>query len=152
MRALAGVLGALALVLTSTASAHETLYEVRRGTAIAVKVYFADGEALAYKAYEVYSPSDPEIPYQKGRTDREGWVAFVPSGPGKWRVKVVDDTGHGLDVEVDAAPGAVETKAPEGGASVGGVAFALRPLVGLVAIGALFAMLFVFYRRKGVTR
>ena len=70
------------------ALAHETLHEVERGKAIAVKAYFADGEVLAYTAYEVYSPADPKIPYQKGRTDRSGWLAFVPDAPGKWRVKV----------------------------------------------------------------
>jgi len=141
---LALVAGALGLA-AAPALAHETLHEIQRGKAVAVKAYFADGEVLAYRAYEVYSPADSEIPYQKGRTDRSGWVAFVPDAPGKWRVKVIDDTGHGLDVQIDAgAPGA----SPPAGA-VSSSAFALRPLLGLAAIGAVFAALFLGYRRKG---
>jgi nickel transport protein len=140
------LVGLLALA-ARPAEAHETLHEVARGKAIAVKAWFADGEVLAYTAFEVYSPADPRIPYQKGRTDRGGWLAFVPDAPGKWRVKVIDDTGHGLDLLVDAeAP--VAAQAPGAGAA-SSIAFVLRPLVGLAAIGAVFTALFLAYRRKG---
>jgi len=144
---------AAALLCAVPASAHETLHEIQRGKAIALKAYFADGEVLAYTAYEVYSPSDPRIPYQKGRTDRGGWLAFVPDAPGKWRVKVIDDTGHGLDVQLDAeAQGAAAAVAqPPSGGAPDRIAFVLRPLLGLAAIGAVFAALYFTYRRKGTT-
>jgi len=133
----------------SRAAAHETLHEVARGRAIAVKAYFADGEVLAYTAYEVYSPSDPKIPYQKGRTDRSGWLAFVPDAPGKWRVKVIDETGHGLDLQIEAeAPGVTQATAAS---AVSSAAFVLRPLLGLAAIGVVFAALYLAYRKKGTT-
>jgi nickel transport protein len=134
----------LALVLAAPARAHETLHEVARGKAVAVRAYFADGEVLAYAAYEVYAPADPKIPYQKGRTDRSGWLAFVPDAPGAWRVKVIDDTGHGLDLLVDAAGAAAPAAGPASGA-----AFVLRPLVGIAVIGAIFGALWLAYRRKG---
>lgn len=135
---------ALLLALAAApAAAHETLHEIQRGKAIAVRAYVADGEVLADLAYEVYSPADPAVPYQRGRTDRSGWLAFVPDAPGKWRVKVIGDAGHGLDVEIDAAaPAAPGTP---------GAAFVLRPLLGLLAIGAVFAALFLAYRRKGAS-
>jgi nickel transport protein len=143
-------LAALLALAAAPAAAHETLHEVARGKAIAVKAYFADGEVLAYTAYEVYSPADPKIPWQKGRTDRSGWLAFVPGAPGKWRVKVIDETGHGLDLEVDATASAGAAPPPgpggEGGSSL---AFILRPLVGLLAIGVVFAALVLAYRKKG---
>jgi len=142
-------LAALAVLLAAPAAAHETLHEVVRGKAIAVKASFADGEVLAYTAYEVWSPADPKIPWQKGRTDRAGWLAFVPDVPGTWRVKVIDETGHGLDLSIEAeAPGTAQ--APSGGAP-SSVAFVLRPLLGLAAIGAVFAALYFAYRRKGTT-
>ena len=140
-------LAALLVLAAAPAAAHETLHEVARGKAIAVKAYFVDGEVLAYTAYEVYSPADPVIPYQKGRTDRGGWLAFVPDLPGKWRVKVIDDTGHGLDLQVDAE----STGAASAAGTVSSAAFILRPLLGLAAIGAVFAALFFAYRRKGTT-
>ncbi len=145
-RALGASLVGLTLALAAPALAHETLHEIQRGTAIAVKTYFADGEVLAYTPYEIYSPNDPKIPWQKGRTDRSGWVAFVPAAPGKWRVKVIDDTGHGLDVQLDASETGAATTSALAGSSA---AFVLRPLVGLVVIGAVFAALYAGYRRKG---
>lgn len=134
----------VALLLATPAWAHETLHEIARGKAVAVRAFFADGEALAYRAAEVYSPADPEIPFQKGRTDREGWVAFVPNAPGRWRVKVMDETGHGLELEVEADAASGQAPPPPPGT----LAFVLRPLVGLAAIGALFALLLRFHRRR----
>jgi nickel transport protein len=124
--------------------AHEVLHAVERGKAIAVKAYFADGEALAYTEYQVFSPVDAKIPYQKGRTDRVGYVAFVPDHPGKWRVQISDATGHGLDLEVDASDTTPAKSAP-----IASWAFAVRPLLGGGAVVAIFAALIVFYRRKG---
>lgn len=141
---------ALLALVARPAAAHETLHEVARGKAIAVKAFFVDGEVLAYAAYEVYSPADPAIPHQKGRTDRAGWLAFVPDAPGRWRVKVIDATGHGLDVQVEAeGPGGASPAHPADPGAPGGIAFILRPLLGLAAIGAVFAALFVAYRRQG---
>jgi len=145
-RSAAALAFASALAAASPAAAHEVLHDVERGQAIALKAYFADGEVLAYCAYEVYSPADPSIPWQKGRTDRAGWLAFRPAVRGAWRVKVVDSTGHGLDlaVPVDLAPAA----SSPAGASVGTAAFVLRPLLGVLIIAAIFAGLFVAYRRR----
>jgi nickel transport protein len=132
----------LAILTAPAAVAHEVLHSVERDRAVAVKAFFPDGEVLAYAQYEVYSPSDARIPWQKGRTDRGGWLAFVPDVPGLWRVKVVDATGHGLDVAVDAS-------ASPAGTATSTAAFVFRPLVGLAAIAAVFAVLFKVYRRKG---
>ena len=140
------------LVVPLAARAHETLHEVEKGKAVAVKAYFADGEVMAYTPTEVFSPADAKIPWQKGRTDRAGWVAFHPDVPGAWRVRVTDDTGHGLDLTVDVsdAPSAGPAAADQGGsdASLGTAAFVLRPLVGVAAIVALFAGVYLFHRRR----
>jgi len=145
--ALRSALAALLLLAAAPAAAHETLHEIARGKAIAVKAWFADGEPLAYTAYEVYSPADPKTPWQKGRTDRSGWLAFVPDLPGGWRIRVIDETGHGLDLQVEAsATGQVPAA---GGGEVTSAAYLLRPLLGLAAIGVVFAAMFLAYRKKG---
>lgn len=150
MRRAAARLAALAALLAAPpASAHEVLHAVERNRAVAVKAYFADGEVLAYAQYEVYSPADPRIPHQKGRTDRSGWLAFVPDAPGGWRVKVMDASGHGLDLVIDAA---AQGAAPGAAPAASTAAFVLRPLAGLAAIAAVFAALFTFYRRRGPGR
>jgi nickel transport protein len=138
----------LVLVLLGVAGparAHEVLHTVERGKAIAVKAYFADGEALAYAEYQVFSPADRKIPYQKGRTDRAGYLAFVPDPPGKWRVVITDATGHGLDIEVDAGK-ALSAVTPK--AAVSSWAFAARPVLGVLVIVTLFGLLVFIYRRK----
>jgi nickel transport protein len=139
-----------AVAAAPSARAHEVLHVVERNRAVALRAYFADGEAMAYAQYEVYAPADPKIPHQKGRTDRNGWLAFVPDAPGQWRVKVADNTGHGLDLEIDAAPPAGVRSAASGATS--SAAFVLRPLLGLATIGALFAALWMFYRRGRIAR
>jgi nickel transport protein len=147
----AGVVVALCL-LPNVARAHEVLHVVERGRAIAVKAFFADGEVMAYTEYQVFSPADPKIPYQKGRTDRGGYLAFVPDSPGKWHVRVISDSGHGLELDVPvAAPGQAPAKAgaPASGSGPASWAFVLRPLLGGLVIVALFTSLVVFYRRKG---
>jgi nickel transport protein len=145
----AAAAGALALALAAPggARAHEILHEVRRDGAVAVRAWFPDGESLAYVQAEVFSPADPAIPHWKGRTDRNGWLAFVPDLPGRWRVRVVDATGHGLDTVVEvAAPGAVQAGGAAGPPS--SAAFALRPAVGVALIAAIFAFLVAVARRR----
>ena len=134
-----------ALLAATPAGAHEVLHAVERGRAVAVRAYFPDGEPLAYCEYQVFSPADPRIPHQKGRTDRNGWLAFVPDAAGKWRVRVVEGSGHGLDLEIDADPAAAGVAA---GGSLPTIAFVLRPLAGVAGIAALFGLLFLVYRRK----
>ena len=134
-------------LIPGVASAHEVLHSIEHGKAIAVKAYFADGEVLAYTEYQVFSPADAKIPYQKGRTDRAGYVAFVPDQPGKWRVKISDTTGHGLDLEVDTT-GQVAAKS----GAVASWAFALRPILGVVIVATIFSALLLFYRRNGSWR
>lgn len=130
----------------AAARAHEVLREVEWNRAVAVRAFFADGEALAYAPYEVYAPGDPRLPHQKGRTDRDGWLAFVPTTAGGWRVKVLAESGHGFDAVVEAGPGVA---AGRGTGRPSSAAFVLRPLVGIAAVLAVFAAVFAVYRRQG---
>lgn len=150
-RRLPTVLLAVLAVAPMATRAHEVLHELRPGGALALKAYFPDGEVLAYSAYEIWSPVDPKIPYQKGRTDRSGWLSFVPDVPGTWRVKVIDGSGHGLDLEIDTstlAPAETKSSSSDGtGGSFRSAAFVLRPIMGVAIIAALFGALIALYRR-----
>jgi nickel transport protein len=133
---------ALALAVAPASSlAHEVLHEVAADRAIAVHAWESDGEPLADCAWQAFAPADPAAPWASGRTDRSGWLAFVPSMPGGWRVRVVDPTGHGLDVVVPSdarLPAAAAEQVP---------AWPLRFLLGLVAIAVIFLLL----RRRRAT-
>ncbi|HQR29414.1 MAG TPA: hypothetical protein PLL32_03320 [Anaeromyxobacteraceae bacterium] len=147
------LLAAAALAVALPTRAHEVLHEVERGRAVAVRVHYPDGEGLAYVEAEVFSPADGRIPHWKGRTDRNGWVSFVPDVPGKWRVRVVDSTGHGLDTVVDVpSPGttaaAGEAADPERGARGPSTGVQLRPLTGVAVIAVVFGLLFLFGRAR----
>ena len=92
----------LLLLLTTALSAHTVDYQVDQKTAVIVTVRMGEEEA-SYSEYEVFSPKDQETPYQLGRTDAQGRVAFLPSEVGTWRIKVAADSQHGLhgaDIEV----------------------------------------------------
>ena len=150
----AALLAAVALLaLSSAARAHEVLHEVQRGRAVAVHAWFPDGESLAYVQAEVFSPADGKIPFWKGRTDRNGWLAFVPDVPGNWRVRIIDSTGHGLDTTVEVptpgTPGSPPGPAARAERSgVASLAFALRPVLGVALIAAIFGLLFLRGRRS----
>jgi len=142
----------LTVLLAPPAFAHETLHQVVQGKAVAVRAYESDGEPLALTPFEVYSPAEPKVAWTTGTTDRDGWLAFVPNGPGRWRVRVIEVTGHGLDLSVDVpvaagAPAALSAAGPVEGA--GGAAFLLRPLLGLAVIGLVFTALVLAWRKKG---
>jgi len=150
----AGLLLALSILgLPAVPVAHEVLHEVQHGRAVAVHAWFPDGESLAYVQAEVFSPADGKIPYWKGRTDRNGWLAFVPDVPGQWRVRIVDSTGHGLDTMVEVAPPGTLGAVPGGAAGAGpsaiaSLGFVLRPVLGVALIAAIFGILYLRGRRS----
>jgi nickel transport protein len=76
------------------AEAHTINYQVEnRG--ISARVFYAGDEPASYSQYELFSPGD-RIPHQKGRTDRNGFVSFLPDRKGKWIIKVYGEAEHGI--------------------------------------------------------
>jgi nickel transport protein len=147
-----GVVAVLALLLGCPAFAHEVLHTVERGRAVAVKAFFADGEPLAYTEYVIFSPADAKIPYQKGRTDRSGYLAFVPNVPGAWHVKITGADGHGLEADVTVDSAGLDAARGAPAAGIATWAFVARPLVGVVLIAGLFVLLAFAYRKRGAKK
>lgn len=100
------VLGFLVITagLNCPAFPHSVHYQVEnRG--ISVRVFYAEDDPAGYSAYEILGPGD-KVPHQKGRTDKNGFVAFLPDRKGKWTVKVYGESEHGMhgaqiEVKVD---------------------------------------------------
>ncbi|MBM4141173.1 MAG: DUF4198 domain-containing protein [Nitrospira sp.] len=90
--------------LYSPAIAHSVHYQVEnRG--ISIRVFYSADDPASYSAYEIFGPED-KIPFQKGRTDKNGVVSFLPDRAGKWLVKVFGESDHGyhgaqIEVEVN---------------------------------------------------
>jgi nickel transport protein len=96
----------LPLLIVSWAEAHSIEYQVEnRG--ISARFFFLPNDPANYSGYEIFGPGD-KIPYQKGRTDKNGVVAFLPDRPGKWTIKVIaesDHGGHAASVDIDVKEG-----------------------------------------------
>ncbi len=145
-RATLTLIALLASAVPSGAVAHEVLHEVVHDRAVAVRVYEPGGHAFADAEFEVFSPAGGSAPYLRGRTDRGGWLAFVPDEPGAWRVRVSDASGHGLATAIDVP--AAGAPAPGAGPAAGPASFTLRPLLGAAVIAAIFTALVVAARRR----
>ena len=132
----------LAALAPASAAAHDILHRVEPGGAVAVKVYETDGDVVNGARYDVYSPRDPGKPFQTGRTDKNGYLSFVPDAQGVWRVKVTGDDGHGIDVRFEAGPGARAAAAGRDASAY------MRPALGVVVLCAIFAALYAISRRR----
>ncbi len=123
-----GVLSGLLFAAAAPAHSLGVGVEIAEQTVI-VRCRYADGAFPDADAW-VYSPDEPDRPFQSGRTDRGGVFSFVPNATGAWRVVVDDGMGHRKEVEVtvdDSAPIAAEPFSPP--------LLRLAAAVGLAAIG-----------------
>lgn len=98
----------LATASAPPACAHSIHYDAKPG-GMAVRAYYSEKDPAAYSQYELFGPGDKE-PHQTGRTDRNGFVGFVPDRPGVWTLKVWGESTHGFhgvstSITVDKALG-----------------------------------------------
>jgi len=126
------LLAVLAIALAAgTAQAHGLQHQIDEGTAVSVRLFYADGRDFAFESYEVYRAGD-EIPFQAGRTDLLGRVVFLPDRAGTWRIKAFSEDGHGADFSF--------TTAAEGGVRDANRPFLERHLRIVVAVSVIFGV------------
>lgn len=96
----------LAHLTVSAAQAHSVEYQVEnRG--VSARFFFLPNDPANYSPCEVFGPGDT-VPHQKGRTDKNGVVSFLPDRPGKWTIKMIAESehgGHAANVEIDVKEG-----------------------------------------------
>jgi nickel transport protein len=94
----------LVLLLPVWAHGHALLHEVLDGEAVILSFAFPGGEQPWFEPYEVFAPG-AETPFQSGRINAQGEMSFRPDRPGRWRVRVFTEDGHGavIELEVDEA-------------------------------------------------
>jgi len=78
--------------------AHGVRGKTGRGGIVVIAEY-TTGEPMSYAKVVITAP-DKKIPFQIGRTDRNGRFCFSPDVPGQWVVVVSDEMGHRLEVTV----------------------------------------------------
>jgi nickel transport protein len=126
--------------------AHTVNYDVQQKTVAAIKVFYTAGDPASYAEYEVYPPEGGDLPYQTGRTDKNGFVALVPDKQGTWKVKVLGESAHGfhgvnIEVKVDKDLNLESFKKPL-------VAQYLKFVTGISLIIGLFGMYALIMSRK----
>jgi hypothetical protein len=85
--------------------AHGTVWEEKPDDpAIVLRFSYTDGTIMPYAEVSVFAPGETEVPYQKGRTDKNGYFVIRPDSPGDWGFKVDDGQGHLAQGEVPYAP------------------------------------------------
>jgi len=80
--------------LCTPAAAHTINYQVEN-KGISVRVFYDKNDPVDYSSYEIFGPGD-KIPHQKGRTDKNGFVSFIPDRQGTWVIKVLGESEHGM--------------------------------------------------------
>jgi nickel transport protein len=101
--------------VASLAQAHSINYQVEQ-KGMAVRAYYSEKDAASYSQYELYGPGDKN-PHQTGRTDKNGYIGFVPDRPGTWKLQVWGESTHGFhgvttEIKVDKALGLEGFKKP----------------------------------------
>ena len=141
-RGAAAIVWLLCLGLPDRVVAHDLQHRIQEGAAVTVELFFADGNEFSFEGYEVYRAGE-EIPFQGGRTDAHGRLAFLPDTPGTWRVKIFSEDGHGADISLTTgAQGGIE------GADRPLFERHLRLVVGVSILFGIFGLLNLFARRR----
>jgi nickel transport protein len=85
---------------------HSINYQVQE-KGVAVRAFYSEKDPSSYSQYEIWGPGDKEdLPHQTGRTDKNGFLAFVPDRSGNWKIRLWGESSHGyhgftVDVQVD---------------------------------------------------
>jgi nickel transport protein len=135
--------GTLALgIQASTVLAHDLQYTTSSGQAVVIKLFYVDNKPFSFEGYEITREGD-KLPYQIGRTDGQGHIAFLPDRAGKWHVKAISEDGHGLDftITTNAAAG-IEGSDKPAYERYG------RIVVGIAVILGVFGLMSLYLRRK----
>ena len=130
-----------ALFAAFPVQAHDLQYTAAPGQAMVVKLFYLDNTPFTFEGYEIYRDGETQ-PYQVGRTDDQGRIAFLPDRAGSWQIKALSEDGHGLAFKLttDAAGGVDELEKPW-------FERYSRIAVGVAVILGLFGTLALFLKR-----
>lgn len=135
-------LAALCLSMIAPAGAHDLQYTISGGQAIVISLFYVDNTPFTFEGYEITREGE-KLPYQVGRTDARGRIAFLPDRASSWRVKAISEDGHGLDFKL-----VTDAAALPAGAEKPLFERYSRIAVGIAVILGLFGFLSLYVKRK----
>ncbi len=130
------------LLAAPSVHAHDLQHTVTGAPAVVIKLFYVDNTPFSFEGYEIYRDGE-KIPYQVGRTDSQGRIAFLPDRAATWRVKVFSEDGHGLDFKLGTDAASMLTNAEKPVLERYG-----RIAVGVAIILGLFGFLSLFLKRN----
>lgn len=92
-----------ALLNSSPGWCHGVMGTVEEIKAYCVTAMYDDGEPMSYANVEVTAP-ETALPFQSGRTDRNGTFVVNADTPGPWNAVVSDGMGHRLTLNFSVLP------------------------------------------------
>ncbi len=113
--------------------------------AVVVHALYGGAEPVTDADVSIFSPENPDSPYQTGITDIAGLFAFVPSGAGQWRVVIDDGFGHRAEQEIAVDWSAASSDAAPSGAR----STADKAVLGVSIIFGLTGLLLWSQSRRG---
>ena len=119
-------------LVPSLVGAHGVTGTVDSG-GVVVTARYHTGEALSYAKVRIAAPGT-DVPFQSGRTDRNGRFCFFPDVPGDWTVTVDDEMGHGLEVKVPVDEALMLQEGRERGEEAGGLWRYEKAITGIALI------------------
>nr|MBC8360533.1 hypothetical protein [Candidatus Desulfatibia profunda] len=136
----------LAVVTPRLIHAHGVQGSVENG-GLVVSARYDTGEAMSYAKVSISAPGT-KLPFQSGRTDRNGRFCFFPDTAGEWIVAVDDEIGHRLDVDIPVDE-ALKLKTDQAaGRSKRSLAKYEKTLIGIGIISGLSGL---FFWRLGIS-
>ena len=91
------------ILYVSTLYAHGVKGKIGKG-GIGIIAEYTTGEPMSYAKVVITAPNK-KIPFQIGRTDRNGRFCFYPDMQGMWKIVVEDGMGHRLQLDVPVKHG-----------------------------------------------
>jgi len=122
--------------------AHGTEYTAEAGKAIVIKSAYSGSEPFSFCEALVFAPGNTKNVFQKGRTDKNGFFAFVPDKPGDWTVKMNDGMGHAINASVT-----VNKELNVSGASGGSINFLQKLVMVMLFVWGSFGTAMLFRRK-----
>ncbi|MFO8085460.1 MAG: hypothetical protein R6U27_14205 [Desulfobacterales bacterium] len=97
---------------SGNAAAHGTGHRFLTGAdSVTVEFFYSDNEPMSYAEIYVFSPQDPKLEYQNGRTDQKGRFSFYPHVSGIWQIEAGDGMGHKETVAIEVPENSSEMPA-----------------------------------------
>jgi nickel transport protein len=100
---------------------------------LTVAAQYDTGEAMSYAKVTVSAPN-AELPFQSGRTDRNGRFCFFPDVSGEWKLVVDDEMGHRLEMRIPVSGTLGIDKKAWAESKTAGISKFTRMLMGLCLI------------------